>query len=151
MSDIPAENRTAGTPWHLWVVGIVSLLWNGLGAFDYLMTRMRADWYVAQFTPEQIAYFDTFPLWVDISWALGVWGAVLGSIGLLMRKTWAVWAFGISLVGMLLTTIYTFLLTDGLAIMGGSTGIILFNVAIWAVGILLFGYAAAMKNRGVLS
>ena len=31
----------ARTPAHLWIVGILSLLWNGFGAYDYLMTRMR--------------------------------------------------------------------------------------------------------------
>ena len=25
------------TPWHVWVVGIVALLWSSVGAMDYLM------------------------------------------------------------------------------------------------------------------
>jgi hypothetical protein len=29
------------TPVHLWIVGILSLLWNAMGCFDYVMTRMR--------------------------------------------------------------------------------------------------------------
>jgi hypothetical protein len=148
MSDVTVGMRT---PWHLWVVGIVSLIWNAFGAFDYLMTRTGAEWYVANLSPEQIAHIEAFPLWVDIAWPLGVWAAVLGSIGLLLRKGgWAVWMFALSLLGLALATIYNFVLTDGMAVMGG-TPIVIMNIAIWAVAILLLVYAVTMRNRGVLS
>lgn len=146
MSDAAAAMRT---PWHLWVVGVISLIWNAFGAFDYLMTRSGVDWYVANFTPEQAAFMDAYPLWVDIAWPLGVWGALLGSIGLLMPKGWAVWMFALSLFGLLLATIYNFVLTDGIAVMGG-TPVVIFNIAIWAIAILLLVYAVAMRSRGVL-
>jgi hypothetical protein len=147
MSVVTAETRT---PWHLWVVGVLSLIWNAGGAFDYLMTRTGAEWYVANLAPEQVAHMNAFPLWMDIAWPIGVWGAVIGSIGLLLCKAWAVWAFGLSLIGLLFATIYNFVLTDGMAIMGG-TAVVLFNIALWAVAILLLLYAMAMKTRGVLA
>ena len=28
------------TPWHLWVVGVLTLLWNAVGATSYTMTRL---------------------------------------------------------------------------------------------------------------
>ena len=31
------------TPVHLWIVGIVTLLWNALGAANYLMTQRAGD------------------------------------------------------------------------------------------------------------
>src|SRR3546814_17451825 len=54
-----AMNTTVKTPWHLWVVGGLSLLWNAIGAFDYTMTKMDNAAYLAGFTPEQIAYFQS--------------------------------------------------------------------------------------------
>ena len=30
------RGSTSKTPWHLWVVAVLALLWNGAGAFDYL-------------------------------------------------------------------------------------------------------------------
>lgn len=147
MSDVMVGMRT---PWHLWAVGVLSLLWNAGGAFDYVMTKSEAGWYVANLTPEQVAHMQAFPLWMDIAWPLGVWGAVAGSIGLLLRKAWAVWAFGLSLIGLLFATFYNFVWTDGMAIMGG-TGVVIFNVVLWAVAILLLVYATAMKSRGVLA
>ena len=96
------------TPGHLWAVGIVSLLWNAFGAFDYVMTKLRDPGYMAAFTPEQQQIFYSFPLWANVGWALGVWGSVLGSILLLMRSRHAVTAFLLSLVGLALSIIYQF-------------------------------------------
>src|SRR3546814_11846022 len=74
------------TPWHLWAVGIVSLLWNAFGAFDYVMTKLRNPEYMAAFTHEQQSFFYSFQLWANVGWALGVWGSVLGSVLLLARS-----------------------------------------------------------------
>ena len=30
---------TVKTPWHLWVVGVVAVLFNGVGVFDYVMSK----------------------------------------------------------------------------------------------------------------
>ena len=35
-----AFNESVRTPWHLWVVGILTLLWNSVGGFSYTMTRL---------------------------------------------------------------------------------------------------------------
>ncbi|HCC25757.1 MAG TPA: hypothetical protein DEP97_00975, partial [Erythrobacter sp.] len=70
---------TTHTPWHLWVVGIATLLFNAIGCYSYLMTQTGSLAELGM-TPEQIGYFDTFPAWADAAWALGVWCALLGSI-----------------------------------------------------------------------
>jgi hypothetical protein len=47
-SDASATRRR--TPVHLWVIGVVALLWSLVGAFDYLATQLRLEFYVGQFT-----------------------------------------------------------------------------------------------------
>ena len=136
-------------PVHFWIVAVLSLLWNAFGAFDYLATQFELDFYMSAFTEEQLAYFYGFPAWSVAAWAFGVWGAVAGSVGLLLRKKWAVWAFGISIAGMLVNGIYTFVLTNGLEIMGEASPIL--TAIIWVVAIFLMVYAIAMKKRGVLT
>jgi hypothetical protein len=145
-----AGTAAAPAPWHLWVVGVVSLLWNAMGAFDYLMTQSRSDWYMAQFTTEQIDYFTGFPFWADAAWALGVWGAFLGSLALLLRRNWAVWLFGISVAGLVVTSIYNLVLTNGIELMGGSAFVWVFTILVWAITIALFFYARWMAAAGVL-
>lgn len=136
-------------PVHLWIVGVLALVWNAFGAFDYLATQLRYEPYMSQFPQEQLEYFYGFPAWAVAAWAFGIWGAFFGSIALLLRKRWAVWLFGLSLVGMAVTTIYNFVLTEGLEIMG-TVGAI-FTAVIWIVAILLFLYARAQEKKGVLT
>ena len=138
------HSNNVKTPVHLWIVGIVALLWNAMGAFDYLATKMRLDFYMSQFTAEQLEYFYGFPAWM-----VGVWGALLGTLALLMRKAWAVFLYGASLLGLAVSTVYNFVLSDGAAIMGQPA--VLFTAVIWVIGLFLFFYARAMARRRVLS
>jgi hypothetical protein len=57
-------------------------------------------------------------------------------------------AVGTSIVGMVLTGIYSYVLTDGMALMG--TGGAVFTAVIWLIAFSLFFYARAMARRGVL-
>ena len=143
------NTTTTKTPIHLWIVGILAVLWNSVGAFDYTATQYQIESYIGQFTPEQLDYFFGFPAWMDAAWAIAVWASVLGSLSLLLRKAWAVWLFGISVLGMVVSTIYNFVLSDGMAIMGD--GAVIFSAVIWLIALFLFFYARAMAKRKVLA
>ena len=136
------------TPVHLWIIGILALLWDAMGAFDYAATHLKLDFYMSQFTAEQLEYFYGFPAWVTAAWAIAVWGSLLAAIGLLMRKAWAAMLFGVAILGLAVTSVHNFVLTDGLAVMGEGAGS--FTVVIWVVALALFFYARAMAKKGVL-
>lgn len=137
------------TPWHLWVVGILAVLWNCMGAFDYLMTETRNEGYMSRFTPEQLEYFNGFPAWVVAFWAIAVWGGVLGAVLLLLRKKLAAGVFLVSFLAMVVTTIHNYGLSDGLRV-AGDTFSLVFTAVIFVLALLLYLYARAMKNRGFL-
>jgi hypothetical protein len=138
------------TPWHLWVVGLLALLWNGGGAFDYLMTQLDVESYMAMLTDDQRAYLDMRPVWFDAVWAVGVWFAVLGSLLLLLRSGWSQLAFLVSIAGLIASSVWSYLIATPPApeVMGGF--IIWFTLAVLVILILLWGYARAMTARGVL-
>jgi hypothetical protein len=136
------------TPVHLWIVGVLAFLWNFLGVFDYLATQLKLEFYMSQFTEEQLAFFYGYPAWAVAGWAFGVWGAFVGSVGLLMRRKWSVWAFAISLAGLFVSTIYNFGMSNGAEMMG--TGGLIFTGVIWAVAIFLVVYSRAQASRSVL-
>ncbi|MCL4674402.1 MAG: hypothetical protein KJZ64_16050 [Sphingomonadaceae bacterium] len=138
-------NSRRPAPWHLWAVGVVTLLWNGVGIASYMMTRLGrlAD---MGMTADQISYFDTFPAWANSAWALGVWGAFFASILLLLRHRWAVAAAAVSVVGLLGTTIFQHVVTT--VPEGMSSPAI--EGLIWATTLFTLWYALRMKRAGVL-
>ena len=151
MDDAVENTSVPGgrTPAHLWLVGIVSLLWNAFGATDYTMTMTRNPAWLKSMSASQMAWIDGFPAWATGSWALGVWGAVAGSILLLVRSRHAVIAFIVSLAGLEASAFYQFGVSPPPAEFHGTAMIVL-NLVIWAVAIGLLLYALAMRTRGVL-
>ena len=137
------------TPIHLWIVGVLALLWNAMGAFDYTATKLQFEFYMSSFSEAQLEYFDGFPAWMTFFWALAVWGALLGSIFLLLRRKWALWAFVVSAVSMVITTVYNFGLTNGAEIMGPAG--MAFTVIIWVIAFFLLWYSWWLTRRGVLT
>ena len=142
-------SKTVTTPKHFWFVGAVATLWNMMGPYDYLMTQTRNAAYMAKFDQAQLDYFYGFPVWVESCWAIAVWGGLLGSILLLMKKGLAVPVFLVSLVAMVCTAVYNFGLSDGMTVMGTSG--LLFTIVIFLICLGLWLYSRSMKGRGVLS
>ena len=138
-------STVARTPWHLWAVGGLTLLFNAVGIYSYLMTRLGklAD---LGMTPDQIAFFESFPAWANALWALGVWGAFFGSLLILFRSRWAVPSIAISVVGLVGTTIYQNLMIEVPAELQSLP----LNIAIWASTLFMLWYAMRMRAQGVL-
>ena len=144
---MPGEQATT-TPRHLWIVGIVALLWNLLGAMDYIMTETKNEAYMSQFTPEQLEFFYGFPAWMVAFWAIAVWGGVLGAVLLLMRKKFAVPVLVVSFLCMVVTAIHNYGFSGGADIVGG--GGLAFSAVIFVVALALIIYARSMARKGVL-
>ena len=142
------DSAVSRTPWHLWAVGVLSAVWNAGGAYDYTMTNLHDVAYLAPFSDAEKAYFLGFPAWVTAFWALGVWGALAGSLLLLARSRFAVWAFAVALAGEAGVTLFE-LTTPTPPSLSGA-GNIAFAAAIWIVTIALLLYALSMRRRGVL-
>ena len=139
------------TPIHLWIVGVVSLLWNSGGAFDYVMSQTRNPEYLANLPAEAIEFLENTPTWFEASWAIGVWFSVLGSLLLLFRSRFAGTAFGLSLIGLVVSSIYTYGLAEQRTFEAGGTAALIFSIVIPIVLILLLLYSRAMTRRGVLT
>ena len=146
---------SARTPVHLWIVGILSLLWNCFGAYDYTMTKTQGAKYIATTMPgvdanAALAWIDGMPLYAQVGWAMGVWLALLGSILLLIRSRWAVWSFGLSLVGAILSLGYQLVLAPPMPGAENSAMMKVMPAVILLIAVALFLYARAMEKKGVL-
>ena len=139
----------ARTPVHVWIVGVLATLWNAFGCYDYIMTQTNNEAHLSQFSAEERAFFDSFPAWTEAFWALGVWGALIGSLLLIARSRYAVHAYGVSLVGMVVGMAYQ---RFGMEIPESlTTGVMaIMPWVILAIGIALFVYARNQAAKGVL-
>jgi hypothetical protein len=143
-------DMTIKTPWHLWLVGVIAVLFNAIGAFDYVMSMAQGASYMASagMTPAQIAHYQEMPIWMIAVWTIGVWGAMLGSVLILLRNKLAFLVFAVSLAAFLVSLIYTYVLTDGGEIMGGQMAIT--SVVITALLLFFIWYSWLMTKRSVL-
>jgi len=115
-----------GVPWHLWVVAVIAVLFNSIGVFDFVMNMAQGAKYMASagMTPAQIAYYQQMPMWMTGVWAIGVFGAFLASILLLMRRRIASTVFVVSLTAFSVDLLYTYVLSDGGAVIGRQATVI---------------------------
>ena len=145
-----ATLQPATTPWHLWVVGLVSLLWNCFGGYDYVMSMTGNLEYFQMmgFGSEEVAWVDALPVWAKGAWAIGVWASVLGSLLLLLRSKLAATAYLLSMVGALVSFVYQ-LMVDKPASMAGGMAMIM-PVVIMILIVAQWYYARRQTEAGVL-
>jgi hypothetical protein len=105
------------------------------------MSDVDADGYMA--------YINNFPIWASIGWGLGVWGALAGSVLLLMRHRWAVPAFIISLIGAILGMGYQVINPTDVTGMDPTMNAVMPWIII-GVAALLAWYAWRQRANGVL-
>ena len=146
------DTMKTAPPWHLWAVGVISLLWNAFGGYDFVMSVTQGEtyWRASGMTDAMIAYYNAMPTWMYVPWVLGVWGAVAGSILLLMRNKLAVPAFALSLLGAVGSLAYGLAnpmppLPEAMAMMSYMPWVIV------GIAALLVVYAWMMGKKGVLS
>lgn len=145
--------RKVRPAWHFWVVAVIALLWNGLGAFDYYMTRTRDLEYLNQATDGHAALFikwqDSAGLLVQIGWPVGVWLSLAGAVLLLARSRHAVLAYALSLAGAVASFVSQ--LTGALPVEFNRTSLTLKALEISGVIIFQLWYAWWNQRKGILA
>ena len=134
--------------WVKWV-SIALLVWNliGIGAF-------AAQWNVAMnaletLPPGEQAMWRAMPGWAWAAYGVAVGAGALGSIGLVMRKAWAVPLLALSLIAVLIQFFNAFVLQDGIATVGA--GAVIFPLFIIALGIVQLVLSRRWKAAGWLA
>lgn len=136
------------TPWHLWMISGLGVLWNFGGMFSWYSVIL-GDPASMGFTAEMVAYFDAYPVWVLVTYTMGTWGAFFGSVALLARRAIAPVLFVIAILGLFGTTAYERAFS-ALPEAFQGTGQLIFTIVIWSTTVGLFLYARWMASRGIL-
>jgi len=129
-------------------VTIAALLWNlvGVGAFmsDVLLTAED----VAKMSADQQALYASRPTWAVAATGVAVWGGALGSLGLILRRRWALPLLSASLIGLVVQDVAMFVLSDVLKVYGsvvlGLQGLVL------AIAVARLWFARVANAKGWL-
>jgi hypothetical protein len=143
MSTMLTPERKA--PWHLWVVAVVALLWNGSGAYTIMMAQAGR---LADLEVDEAAYYAAQPLWFIVVTDVALLGAIAAAVALLLRSRMAVWLFAVSLGAILVTNSYD--LAAATSRMLASRGALIVTVIIALIAVFELAYAWAMRRRAVL-
>lgn len=93
-----------------WAISIFALLWYLMDMSAFFMRVFMSDETLLKMPEDQQLHIQNIPLWVNVVFAFEVFGGTLGSVGLLLRKKWALPLFVISLLGVISQTTYIYFL-----------------------------------------
>lgn len=144
-------NATAVTarPTSFWVVAIAALVWNLIGVAMFYMQINMSPEQLAAMPAEQRQVYEATPSWLNIAFGIGVFGGVLGAIGLLLKKKWATPIFLISYIAVLVQMVAAYIVTPAWAVYSAA-GLIM-PIVIVVVSLLLWRYSAKAASRGWLN
>ena len=134
----------AGRPWHLWVVAILTLLWNGSGAAVIMLAQAGR----LNLPADEAAYYASQPLWLVVTTEIATLAPVAAGIALLLRSQFALWLFSISLLLIFVNNVYELAVGTSRAL--ANPGALIVTLIIVVIAILQVVYSNAMKKRGVL-
>lgn len=137
-------------PIWFWITSVIALLWNAMGAYMYLIQAYNTESFQAMYTSEQLEMVNNAPSWATAAFAVAVFGGVLGSIGLLLRKKWAKSVFLLSLLGIIAHQIIYNLFMSG-AIEEYGTAAIFFPVLTFIIGGILLLFTNKSITKGWLN
>ena len=99
------DKIVGGVHWSFWIIGAVTLIWNVMGAINFLV-QMNTD-ALASFPESHRAIIEGRPAWATGGFAIAVFGGALGCLLLLLRKSAAYYLFIASLLGVIVTMTHT--------------------------------------------
>ncbi|MBS7456976.1 hypothetical protein [Coralloluteibacterium stylophorae] len=126
-------------------VGVLALLWNLLGLVMLALQLSMSPAALAALPPEQREVYAATPGWVELAFAVAVLGGLAGSLGLLLRRRWALAGFAVSLAGLVVQIGGAYAMTPAWTAYGPA-GLIMPAVLL-VVAALLLGYARRVRAR----
>jgi len=134
------------------IIGILALLWNIMGLFQFIMAAFMQDTmletYGETYTPQQMELFLNTPFWYYVVFGICTITGVLGSIAVLLKKKIAVPFFLVSLVTVLVVQGYWMLGTQAIALLG--TEAIIMPMLVIVTSIFLYFYCKGARQNNWL-
>lgn len=142
------NDPVSARPKSFWVIAIAALLWNLLGVAIFFLQVSATPETLAAMPTEQRQIYEATPVWLNIAFAVAVFGGVLGALGLLLKKRWAVTFFLVSLLALLVQVVGAYSVTPMWQVHGPAS--LAMPVLLVAIALLLWVYSRKATIRGWL-
>ena len=133
-----------------WIIGIIALIWNGMGVYNYLIQAFKTESFTAQLSAEQMALMEGLPVWMTALFAIAVFAGLLGTIVLLIGKKIATTLFLVSFVSVIIQQLYWIFGTNASEVFSEQMPYLM-PVLIIVFAAFLVWYSKNQKAKGVLS
>ena len=130
------------------IIAIIALAWNLTGVTMFLLQLKMTPEQLAALPEAQQVVYAAMPSWLPIFYGLGVFGGVLGALGLLLRRRWAIAPFAISLAAVIVQMAAIYALTPAWEVSGASG--LPMTLLIVGIAAFLLWYARHASRRGWL-
>lgn len=135
-------------PLSFWAVVGVALLWNLFGLFSFYSHFTATPAVIASWPEAQQQVAAATPRWSYVAFAIATIGGVLGSLGLLLRKRWALPLLLLPLLGIVVQFGAVYALTPDWALSGIGGAMLPLCIGLFAL--FLWWYARRAATRGWL-
>ncbi len=132
--------------WY-WIVSGLALVWMLFGVMAWTADLMMDEAALAQMSEAQQQLYAQRPQWLFVVYAIAIFSGLIGAIGLLLRKSWAVIALAVSLAAIIVQFGYTLFAMDAIRLLGPGVALP-FPIVIFAIGLLLLWFATRAKKSG---
>lgn len=127
--------------WYL-PVASVALIWNLMGVAAYL-GQMTMD--LSVLPDAERMFYESIPPWATAAFAIAVFAGAAGSVGLILKKRWAMLVLVVSLIGIVVQVAHSLLLGNAVEVFGASA--LILPMITLAIGLALIGLAMLSKDR----
>jgi hypothetical protein len=135
-------------PIWFWVIGVVALLWNGMGVAAYIVQATMTTNDFGALPELQRKLLIAQPFWHSAMFPLAVLSGFLGAAVLLLRKRIAIRLLLLSLIAVLVQTAGYFILDGYLEFIETQGWAMPIMIPVIALGLLLF--ARYCDGKGLL-
>lgn len=129
-----------------WIIGIIALIWNGMGVDAYLNQAYQTDRFKAMYSDEQLEMINNLPSWYTAIFAIAVFVSFLGCIFFLLRKKQAITLFFVGLIAVIIQTGYNLFLNPGKDLYGAMEYSMLVMIPLFALFIYWYAKKASIKG-----
>jgi hypothetical protein len=140
-----SDDLNGKAPISFYIIGGIFFLWNFTGLALYYQQMTMTPEVLASFGPVKAAFIEATPVWANAAYATAVTFGFIASILLLLRNSWALTAFFVSLAGILIQDIESFVIRDVVGVFGSEAFII--PPLVLVIAIVEIWYSMSVANR----